>query len=114
MLADELAVARDDLPAHEWITFGFAQSVDEAVYDALSDMTALVQDLFGFERKEALNLCSQTVDLRVTQIVNGVVGVHAALAHGAIRPKVEVDPAAWWSLVPAARGPARPSGSSEP
>ncbi|MFF5235222.1 acetamidase/formamidase family protein [Dactylosporangium sp. NPDC000521] len=91
-----------------WITFGFAESVDDAVYEALSDMTALVQDLFGFERKEALNLCSQTVDLRVTQIVNGVLGVHAALPHGAIRPKVEVDPAAWWSRVPAAADPVRP------
>ncbi|WP_433608608.1 hypothetical protein ACQP2P_36010 [Dactylosporangium sp. CA-139114] len=75
-------------------------------------MTTLVQDLFGFERKEALNLCSQTA-CGVTQVVNGVVGVHAALPHGAIRPRVAVDPAAWWSRVPAATG-RRDARSSAP
>jgi acetamidase/formamidase len=30
-------------------------------------------------------LASVTVDLRITQIVNGVVGVHAVLPPGAIR-----------------------------
>jgi acetamidase/formamidase len=37
------------------------------------------------ERREALALASVVVDLRVTQMVNGVRGVHAMLAHGAIR-----------------------------
>ncbi len=39
----------------------------------------------GLERREALALASVVVDLRVTQIVNGVKGVHAVLAHDAIR-----------------------------
>ena len=39
----------------------------------------------GLERREALALASLVVDLRVTQMVNGVSGVHAVLAHGALR-----------------------------
>ncbi|MFG1955138.1 acetamidase/formamidase family protein [Micromonospora sp. NPDC048830] len=94
----------------EWLTFGFARCLDEATYMALRDMTDLVQQLYGFERKEALNLCSQTVDLRITQIVNGVLGVHAALPHSAIQPKVAVDPGDWWSRVPTTREAAERPG----
>ena len=39
----------------------------------------------GLERTEALALASVVVDLRVTQMVNGARGVHARLAHGALR-----------------------------
>ena len=39
----------------------------------------------GFERRDALALASAVVDLRVTQLVNGVRGVHAVLAHDAVR-----------------------------
>jgi acetamidase/formamidase len=37
------------------------------------------------ERVDALALASVVVDLRVTQLVNGVKGVHAVLPHDAIR-----------------------------
>ena len=40
---------------------------------------------FGLSRKDTLALASPVVDLRVTQLVNGVRGVHAMLPHGAIR-----------------------------
>ena len=39
----------------------------------------------GLERREALALASVVVDLRITQMVNGVRGVHARLAHTALR-----------------------------
>jgi acetamidase/formamidase len=39
----------------------------------------------GLERQDALALASLVVDLRVTQIVNGVKGVHAVLRDDAIR-----------------------------
>ena len=39
----------------------------------------------GLERREALALASVVVDLRVTQMVNGVRGIHARLAHDALR-----------------------------
>jgi acetamidase/formamidase len=39
----------------------------------------------GIRRAEAVALASVVVDTRVTQIVNQVVGVHAILAHDALR-----------------------------
>ncbi|MFN8562954.1 MAG: hypothetical protein U0703_15375 [Anaerolineae bacterium] len=48
-------------------------------------MFALIQKQYGVERLDAIALASLTVDLRITQIVNDVVGVHAFLPHGAIR-----------------------------
>jgi acetamidase/formamidase len=39
----------------------------------------------GLNRVEAMALGSSVVDLRITQIVNGVKGVHACLPHGALR-----------------------------
>ena len=39
----------------------------------------------GLERRDALALASVVVDLRVTQLVNGVRGVHAVLRHDALR-----------------------------
>jgi acetamidase/formamidase len=40
---------------------------------------------YEIDRHDAFALASLAVDLRITQIVNGVKGVHAVLPHGAIR-----------------------------
>ena len=48
-------------------------------------MLDLMAAEFGVERKEALSLCSLLVDLHITQVVNGVKGVHAILPHGRLR-----------------------------
>ncbi|MGV9769446.1 acetamidase/formamidase family protein [Microbacterium sp. NPDC003461] len=72
------------LTPESWITFGFAETLDAAAFQALSGMVDLLQERTGFTRKESLNLASQTTDLRVTQIVNGVKGVHAVLDHDAL------------------------------
>ena len=42
-------------------------------------MLDLLEREHGLERGEALALASVVVDLRVTQVVNGSVGVHAVL-----------------------------------
>ena len=84
---------RDDLPftspvAHTpagWLTFGIGEDLDEAAYQALDVMFTLLQRLHGIDRRDAVVLASVTVDLRVTQIVNRTVGVHAVLPPGAIR-----------------------------
>ncbi|MDQ6420783.1 acetamidase/formamidase family protein [Paenibacillus sp. LHD-117] len=68
-----------------WITMGFHEDLDEASIIALDGMLNLMNELYGFDRKEALALASLVVDLRITQMVNGVRGVHAMLAHGSIR-----------------------------
>lgn len=78
---------RDDLPISTpwartpgaWLAFGFDESLDKASLIALSAMLDLMQQELGFSRGEALTLASLTVDLRITQIVNGVKGVHAVL-----------------------------------
>jgi acetamidase/formamidase len=79
-----LRTPRADTPAG-WLSLGFGEDLDEAGNDALGDMLDLLGERFQIERKEALALASVAVDLRVTQVVNGVFGVHALLPHGAIR-----------------------------
>lgn len=72
-LLPELHVARPRAwtPAG-WLTFGFAPSLDDAAFEALNEMVDLVRTRLSYERTEALNVCSQIVDLRITQLVNGV------------------------------------------
>lgn len=79
-----LKMPRAKTPAG-WITFGFDEDLNKAMYTALSEMLTLMQELHQMERKEALALASLVVDLRITQVVNGVRGVHAVLPHGAIK-----------------------------
>lgn len=68
-----------------WITFGFHEDLNEATIIALEGMLLLLGEQHGLERLEALAMASLLVDMRITQIVNQVKGVHAVLPHGAIR-----------------------------
>jgi len=68
-----------------WLTFGFDEDLDEAAAIAIDGMLALLQREHGLVRREALALASVVVDLRVTQLVNGSRGIHARIAHDALR-----------------------------
>ncbi|MEB1808822.1 MAG: acetamidase/formamidase family protein [Bacillaceae bacterium] len=68
-----------------WITFGFNEDLNEATAVALDEMVLLIQEMHSITKAEALALASVAVDLRVTQVVNGVKGVHAILPYGVIR-----------------------------
>jgi acetamidase/formamidase len=68
-----------------WLTLGFDEDLDEAAAIAIDAMLELMGRERGLARPEALALASLVVDLRVTQMVNGVRGVHARLAHDALR-----------------------------
>jgi acetamidase/formamidase len=68
-----------------WLTFGFDEDLDEAAAAATDAMLELMRRELDLERAAALALASVVVDLRVTQLVNGVRGVHAVLRHDAIR-----------------------------
>ena len=68
-----------------WITLGFHEDLHEATFIALNAMLALMEEQYQLSRPRALALASLLVDLRVTQIVNSVMGVHAVLPHGAIK-----------------------------
>jgi acetamidase/formamidase len=84
---------RNDLPLSNpiawtpeaWLTFGFDEDLDEAAALAIEGMLELMGREHGLEQREALALASAVVDLRVTQLVNGARGIHARLAHGALR-----------------------------
>ena len=84
---------RDDLElqwpiartASSWLTFGFDPELGEAARIALNGMLDLMQRDHSFEREEAHALASLVVDLRVTQLANHVLGVHAVLPDDALR-----------------------------
>ena len=62
-----------------WLTFGFDDQLGRAAQVALEGMLALMAREHGLGRDDALAFASVVVDLRVTQVVNGAVGVHAVL-----------------------------------
>jgi acetamidase/formamidase len=68
------------------ITFGFSDDLNVAMGDALDAMLTWMQSLYGLDKAAALALASPTVDLRVTQVANGVWGVHAVLPDGVLTP----------------------------
>ncbi len=67
-----------------WLTFGFHADLNEAWAQATEEMLKLMGELYQLPAKSALALASLVVDLRITQVVNGVRGVHAVLPHGAV------------------------------
>lgn len=68
-----------------WVTFGFDEDLDEAAAIAVGGMLDLMGRELGLGRGDALAFASLVVDVRVTQLVNGVLGAHAVLPHDAIR-----------------------------
>ncbi len=78
-----LAMPRAQTPAG-WITFGLHEDLNEAALLALEGIVELLGELYGMDRHQALGMASVLVDLRVTQIVNQVKGVHAVLSHDRI------------------------------
>ena len=67
------------------VALGFGDTLDDAALAALDGMLGVMEARLGVGRKRALALASAVVDLRITQIVNGIVGVHAVLPTGALR-----------------------------
>jgi acetamidase/formamidase len=66
------------------VTFGFSPDLNVAMGDALDGMLTWMQSLYSLDKATALALASPSVDLRITQVANGVWGVHAVLPDGAI------------------------------
>ena len=62
-----------------WVTGGFNEDLDLAMHEAVSAMLDLMERLLEIERTHAMALASAAVDVRMTQLVNGVRGVHARL-----------------------------------
>jgi acetamidase/formamidase len=68
-----------------WVCMGLAATLDEASEIALAALFKLMSACLGLPRGDAVALASVAAGLRVTQIVNGTVGAHAILPHGALR-----------------------------
>jgi acetamidase/formamidase len=68
-----------------WIAFGFDEDLDVAARIATDGIVAVISREHGLGPADALALASIVADLRVTQVVNGVKGVHAVLRDDAIR-----------------------------
>lgn len=64
------------------VTFGVDADLRRATVMALDGMVELLRERHGLGRTRALALASVAVDLRVTQVVNQVHGVHAVLPPG--------------------------------
>ena len=84
---------REDLPLEwpvaridgAWLTFGFDEHLGLAARLAVDGMVGLMEREHGLSPAHALALASVVVDLRVTQVVNGALGVHAVLRDDALR-----------------------------
>jgi acetamidase/formamidase len=68
-----------------WLTLGFDPELGTAARIATEGMVALMGRELGLGEQDALALASVGVDLRVTQVVNGVQGVHAVLRDDTFR-----------------------------
>ena len=66
------------------LTMGFGERLDDAMYAALNGLVDQMAARMGTSRNEALMLASLKADLRITQIVNEVKGVHALLPPSAM------------------------------
>src|SRR5699024_483431 len=60
-----------------WITLGFGDRLEEAAHEAVDMMVDLLAEYYELSPADAYTLCSIAASLRVTQMVNGVVGMHA-------------------------------------
>lgn len=79
-----LTMPRAHTPAG-WVTFGFHENLDTAMLQAVNEMLDLMAQLHGLTRNAALALATAVVEVRITQVVNGVRGVHAILPHDALQ-----------------------------
>jgi acetamidase/formamidase len=64
-----------------WIVMGLDEDLDLAMKQAVREAIALICRETCLTRAHAYQLCSLAVDFRVTQVVNGVKGVHGMIDH---------------------------------
>jgi len=67
---------RAETPTH-YITMGFSPDLKEATEHALRDMIDFLVEEKHMKRDDAYMLSSVAVDLDITELVDGNVGVHA-------------------------------------
>jgi acetamidase/formamidase len=70
---------RGETPSH-WITMGMDSSLTRATRIAIEQMVKLLMEKKGLSQTAAYQLASIAADLRITQLVDGNVGVHMMVA----------------------------------
>ncbi len=70
---------RIETPTH-WITMGADTSLVVATKTAISQMVKFLQEAKGITQTQAYQAASMAADLRITQLVDGNVGVHMMIA----------------------------------
>lgn len=63
-----------------WLTHGFGDDLDAALRMAAEQALWLLTERLGLSADDAYSLCSVAVDMGVTQVVDGVLGCHAAIS----------------------------------
>ncbi|MEO8335894.1 MAG: acetamidase, partial [bacterium] len=77
---------RGETPTH-WITMGTDTSLVVATKTAIKEMVTFLQQTKGITQTEAYQAASMAADLRITQLVDGNVGVHMMIAKSYLVPK---------------------------
>ena len=70
-----------------WFAHGFGDDLDAAMAMAAEQALRLLVDRGGFTLDEAYSLASVAVDFGVTQVVDGKLGCHAAVARALLDPQ---------------------------
>jgi acetamidase/formamidase len=73
-----LAWPRAETASH-WITLGLHENLDEAMRIAIRETVGFLAEEKGLSREDAYALASIAVDFEVTQVVDGVKGIHAMI-----------------------------------
>ncbi|HMC55922.1 MAG TPA: acetamidase/formamidase family protein [Gemmatimonadaceae bacterium] len=75
---------RAETPTH-WITMGTDTSLTVATRTAVREMVRFLQQTRGLSETQAYQAASMAADLRITQLVDGNVGVHMMIAKSVLR-----------------------------
>lgn len=77
---------RAETPTH-WITMGTDTSLVVATKTAIREMVKFLQETKGITQTQAYQAASMAADLRITQLVDGNVGVHMMIAKAYLAPQ---------------------------
>jgi acetamidase/formamidase len=77
---------RGETPTH-WITMGMDTSLVASTRIAVEQMVKLLMEKRGLTQMEAYQLASIAADLRITQLVDGNVGVHMMVTKAIAEPR---------------------------
>jgi acetamidase/formamidase len=75
---ETLAWPRAETPTH-WISLGLHADLEEAMRMAIRETVSFLTRTQGLTREDAYALASIAVDFEVTQVVDGVKGIHAMI-----------------------------------